>query len=471
MRNIFIIMFVFCMSIYAQDLIEEVIKEIERIEEIDLSETNNNINKNYNSIYEAIDNDDIEYVKEVISTNDNFNIDAKLPDDYENNLGGASLLLYSIYKNSRYVTEYLIENGANLKIKDFKNWNSIMYAAAYSDLYIISLLIDKDNTLLESKTEFNVTPLHIASGSNNLNAIMYLSTNSNIDINGQDIDGWTPLYHAAHSKSIEAYNLLIELGADTNITDNNNVLPETVLTSTIEEETNELRDIDIELFKAIEIDDYKSIRALVNRGANINAKDGYGLSALHLAIKNKSINSLNVLLANKNIDLEAKLPKGYFTHLGDDSTDAVYIGESTPFLYAIFKSKGDSKICNLLINKGANVNATDEEGWSTFLYASAFGNTSILRSIVARNRKLINTKTKNNVTPLHMAVVYNNIDNIRYLVRNLKVDINAQDDDGWTALYYAAANNKKEAYKLLLRLGADKNITNNEGLKPSDVMR
>ena len=70
-----------------------------------------------------------------------------------------------------------------------------------------------------------------------------------------------------------------------------------------------------------------------------------------------------------------------------------------------------------------------------------------------------------------MAVVYNNIDNIRYLVRNLKVDINAQDDDGWTALYYAAANNKKEAYKLLLRLGADKNITNNEGLKPSDVMR
>lgn len=467
MKNIFIIILVFCMAVYAQDV--EEIDEIKQIDEIDLLETN--INKNYNSIYEAIDNNDVEYVKEFIKTNNSFNIDSKLPDDYGNNLGGATPLLYSIYKNSRYITECLIENGANLKMKDFKNWNSIMYAVAYSDLYTISLLVNKDNTLLDSKTEFNVTPLHIASGSNNLNAIMYLSTNSHIDINGRDIDGWTALYHAAHSKSIEAYNLLIELGADTNITDNNNVLPETVLTSTIEEESNELRDIDIELLKAIEIDDYKTIRSLVNRGANINAKDGYGLSALHLAIKNKSINSLNVLLANRNIDLEVKLPKGYFTHLGDDSTDAVYIGESTPLLYAIFKSKGDSKICNLLINKGANVNATDEEGWSTFLYASAFGNSSILRSIVSRNRKLINTKTKNNVTALHMAVVYNNIDNIRYLVRNLKVDINAQDDDGWTALYYAAANNKKEAYKLLLRLGADKNITNNEGLKPSDVMR
>ncbi|MEI0566535.1 ankyrin repeat domain-containing protein, partial [Brachyspira pulli] len=63
MRNIFIILLVFCVSVYAQDIIEEVIEEIERIEEIHLSETNNNINKNYNSIYEAIDNDDVEYNK------------------------------------------------------------------------------------------------------------------------------------------------------------------------------------------------------------------------------------------------------------------------------------------------------------------------------------------------------------------------------------------------------------------------
>lgn len=70
-----------------------------------------------------------------------------------------------------------------------------------------------------------------------------------------------------------------------------------------------------------------------------------------------------------------------------------------------------------------------------------------------------------------MAVVYDNLENINYLVSRLKVDINAKDDDGWTALYYAAANNKKDAYNLLLRLGADKNIANNEGLKPADVLQ
>ena len=125
----------------------------------------------------------------------------------------------------------------------------------------------------------------------------------------------------------------------------------------------------------------------------------------------------------------------------------------------------------MLIKKGADVNAVDEEGWSTFLYASAFGNSSMLRSILSKNESLLNTKTKNNATPLHMAVVYDNIENIKYLVSQLKADINAQDNDGWTALYYAAANDKKEAYNLLLRLGADNDIKSNEGLKPSDILK
>ncbi|OEJ15253.1 hypothetical protein BFL38_13180 [Brachyspira hampsonii] len=460
MKKIVIIIFYLSIFLFAEDFTDIVTDEM----------SDYDLNISYDNLYEAIDNYDADYIRTAIS-NGNINIDSKLTDDYPNNLGGATLLLYSIYKNAGEITKILIDNGANLRARDFKTWNSIMYAAAFSDLYTIALLAERDSTLLDTKTEFNVTPLHIACDYNNLDALMYLCTNSNIDINAQDIDGWTALYHAANSKSIEAYNLLIILGADTNIADNHNVLPETILNRKIEDELNEVRDIDIELFKAVEKDDYRKIRTLINRGANINAKDGYGLSVLHLAIKYNSFRAVDVLLANRNIDLESTLPEGYFTHLGDNSSDAVYIGKATPLIYAIFKSGGDSRIVNALIRKGADVNASDEEGWSTFLYAAAFGNSSMLRNILLKNRNLINSKTKDNVTPLHMAVVYDNIDNIKYLVRNLKADINAQDDDGWTALYYAAANNKKEAYDLLLRLGADKNIANNEGLKPADVLR
>ncbi|WP_028329854.1 ankyrin repeat domain-containing protein [Brachyspira alvinipulli] len=435
--------------------------------------TNNIVNITNNNgisvLYEAIDNNNIEYIKELIINGINLNV--RLPDNYTNNLSGATPLLYSIYKNNTDITRLLIENGANLNIKDFKTWNSIMYAAAFSDINTLVMLIEKDETLINSKTEFHVNPLHIASDHNNLEAIMYLCTNSNIDINERDIDGWTSLYHAANSKSIEAYNLLIRLGADTNIGDNDNVLPSTVLERKIEHENNQFREIDNNLLKAIETNGIKTMRNLIRAGANVNTKDGYGLSALHFAIKNNNLDAVKILLGNRNINLEAELPEGYFTHLVNEQADAIYIGRATPLLYAILKSNGDSRIVNMLIKKGANVNARDEESWSAFLYAAAFGNPDILGSLYYKNRKLINTKTKDNATALHMAVVYDNLENIKYLVEKLNINIDAQDDDGWTALYYAAINNKKDAYKLLLKLGADKNIANNEGLKPADVLQ
>ena len=490
MRNILFVMLFLFAFIYGQQYYNNVqleqydesndnadqyndVQSNDNAEQYDDINTDNLINITNNNgisvLYDAIDNNNIEYIKELITNGINLNV--RLPDNYTNNLSGATPLLYSIYKNNTDITRILIENGANLNIKDFKTWNSIMYAAAFSDINTLAMLTEKDETLINSKTEFHVTPLHIASDYNNLEAIMYLCTNSNIDINERDIDGWTSLYHAANSKSIEAYNLLIRLGADTNIGDNNDVLPSTVLERKIEHENNQLREIDNDLLKAIETNGIKTMRSLIRAGANVNTKDGYGLSALHFAIKNNNLDAVKILLGNRKINLESQLPEGYFTHLTNEQADAVYIGRATPLLYAILKSNGDSRIVNMLIRKGANVNARDEEGWSTFLYAAAFGNPSILGSLFYKNRRLINTKTKGNATALHMAVVYDNLENIKYLVEKLKINIDAQDDDGWTALYYAAINHKRDAYKLLLKLGANKNITNNEGLKPADVLQ
>ena len=42
-----------------------------------------------------------------------------------------------------------------------------------------------------------------------------------------------------------------------------------------------------------------------------------------------------------------------------------------------------------------------------------------------------------------------------YLISK-KVDLNAQDEDGWTALHFAATNNRPETVRVLLEEGADK---------------
>ncbi|WP_302279613.1 ankyrin repeat domain-containing protein [Brachyspira pilosicoli] len=423
-----------------------------------------------NKIFNAIEDNDINYIKYVLE-NDIQSLKSRLPKDYENNLEGATPLLYAIYNDKKDIIKLFIDNidTSYLKDRDDKKYNSIMYAAAFSDIDTLKLIAEKSPSLVNSETEFRVNILHIASSHNNYEVIEYICTNFNIDINSRDIDGWTALYHAANSQSIESYRLLIKLGADTQITDNNGMYPSTRLRELVMMKYNELSDIDRELFEAIRDNDIKKLKKSIENGANINAEDGYGLSALHFAIKNKNIKAVDVLLDCDNINLEATLPNGYYTALDNFSREAVYIGGATPLLYAIFKSNGDSRIVNRLIKKNANINTYDEEGWNSFLYAAAFGNVRIMNSLVDKNENLINSKTKKNVTALHMAVVYDNIKVISYLVKRLHVDINAKDNDGWTALYYAAANNKAEAYNLLIELGADREIANNEGLKPDDI--
>ena len=423
-----------------------------------------------NKIFTAIEDNDINYIKYILE-NDTQSLKYRLPKDYENNLEGATPLLYAIYNDKKEIIKLFIDNTdvSYLKDKDDKNYNSIMYAAAFSDIDTLKLIAEKAPSLINSETEFRVNILHIASSHNNYEVIEYICTNFNIDINYRDIDGWTPLYHAANSQSIESYRLLIKLGANTQITDNNGMYPSTRLRELVMMKYNELSDNDRELFEAIRDNDIKKLKKSIENGANVNAEDGYGLSALHFAIRNKNIKAVDVLLDCENINLESTLPNGYYTALDNFSREAVYIGGATPLLYAIFKSNGDSRIVNKLIKKNANINTSDEEGWNSFLYAAAFGNVRIMSSLVSKNKSLVNSKTKKNVTALQMAVVYDNIKVISYLVKRLHVDINAKDNDGWTALYYAAANNKAEAYNLLIELGADRNIANNEGLKPDDI--
>jgi ankyrin repeat protein len=43
-------------------------------------------------------------------------------------------------------------------------------------------------------------------------------------------------------------------------------------------------------------------------------------------------------------------------------------------------------------------------------------------------------------------------------------ELNAQDSDGWTALWHAYSNSSQDICAVLLRAGANKNILNNEGI-------
>ena len=138
-------------------------------------------------------------------------------------------------------------------------------------------------------------------------------------------------------------------------------------------------------------------------------------------------------------------------------------------MFAIFK--GNARIVKQLIDKGANVKARDNEGTSVFLYACGFGDGNIIRMLLVRDRTLVNDKTPNsNINGLHYAASLNNLETINFLIKNVDMNINDRDLNGCTALYYAAYHGKKEAYNLLIKLGANKDIGDNYGVKPEYVL-
>ena len=94
----------------------------------------------------------------------------------------------------------------------------------------------------------------------------------------------------------------------------------------------------------------------------------------------------------------------------------------------------------------------DEDGWNAFAYACAVGTLDIIKALIQKYPDFVNWE-KDEKNGLHMASLYGNISVLDYLVNDLKMDINAPDDDGYGVLYYAKDEETKEA---LIKLGAER---------------
>ena len=74
-----------------------------------------------------------------------------------------------------------------------------------------------------------------------------------------------------------------------------------------------------------------------------------------------------------------------------------------------------------------------------------------------------------NLYPIHWAADRGNADMVHILLK-YGADVNAQDIDGQTALHYACSVGSDSVIQILLKSSADKKISDNEGLKPDDVL-
>ena len=349
------------------------------------------------ALFEAVKKGDIEQVKQLIA--EVTDIDAKWGDTAEKVSEwdeDSTPLYYAVDSNNMDLVKLLVEAGADVNAG---SWPPLCRA------------VDKNNT-----------------------AIAEYLIDHGANINVYPVEGWGPLQETVHiSNSIEMAKLLLAKGADIN----SEIYP--VLNSAINQERKNLCEF------------------LIQRGADVNAKDKWGQTSLYLAIRNDDSDIMNILIAN-DADVDIK-----HTRRGMEETALHYAAIT-----------GKTEAVKLLLEAGANINAKNDRGQTALHVAldirdygyRKYGlSKDTIELLLARGTD-VNLKDKAGRTPLHLAVESAGADIVKLLL-DKGARFNEKDDEsGFTALHHAARFGNKDAAEVLIAKGADINAEDKQGYTP-----
>lgn len=130
-------------------------------------------------------------------------------------LDGQTLLHLATWKDSVAAVEFLLEQGADIEIRDRRGHTPLHSAAAANSPNVAQLLIERGADI-NAKSELEQTPLHCAARSGNLDIVRLLLDR------GTDINTWvncnqdTALHLAIEGNHLDVVRLLVERGADVN---------------------------------------------------------------------------------------------------------------------------------------------------------------------------------------------------------------------------------------------------------------
>jgi ankyrin repeat protein len=251
-----------------------------------------------------------------------------------------------------------------------------------------------------------------------------------------------------------------------------------------------------ELFQAICRNDTSAVKTLLRRGASVNIKDEDGATPLMRAALYGQPEMLKLLLdkgANPNARNKAgatallwsvhDLRKIRLLVQKGADVNARSEGGKMPLLLAAYYSDGAETV-KFLLDKGANLRATDNRGAGVLLFAAEGGDLDTVRLLLDRGVDVNagttgefneirfgnagpppDAKPEAGFTALMVAAMSNNAE-VAKLLLDRGAKVNAKTAAGTTALLAGANRGSAKLIRMLLDKGAEVNVADPQGHTP-----
>ena len=321
--------------------------------------------------------------------------------------GGETALMLAAIKSPE-VVKLLIDKGANLLPRQQPQYkssqNALDYAALHGNMEAAKLILARATTLGIKKEIIRVS-LHWAVIGNQLEMARYLLSEGAYIEGDDDLGGYTPLMETS---SLEMVQLLIKNGANVNAKNKFNYTP---------------------LHKAVfnfmgadpdEKQCEKILNLLLEKGADIDAQDGNGITPLMGAVQKPKVAKL---LINKGAKLDIQNTNGETALMYAVKGGLLKVVLMIPVVGASIEST------KLLVNKGADVNIQDKWGKTALMHAAG--------GVNAQGNK------------------YGTYTDVLELLLDKGAQLELKDKEGHTALYWAYRYNRTKSGEILLARGAN----------------
>ncbi|XP_059803541.1 poly [ADP-ribose] polymerase tankyrase-2 isoform X3 [Hypanus sabinus] len=330
----------------------------------------------------------------------------------------------------------LLQHGADLHIRNTDGRTALDLADPSAKMLLTGEY--KKDELLETARNGNEEKL------------MSLLTPLNVNCHASDGRKSTPLHLAAGYNRVNIVQLLLQHGADVHAKDKGDLVP---------------------LHNACSYGHYEVTELLIKHGACVNAMDLWQFTPLHEAASKNRVEVCSLLLS---YGADPTLLNCHYKS-AIDLAPTPQLKERLAYEFkghSLLQAAKEADVAGVKKHLSLeNVNFKHLQTHETALHfaaASPYPKRKQVAELLLRKGANVDEKTKDLLTPLHVASEKAHNDMIEVLVKN-DAKVNALDSLGQTPLHRAARSGHHHTCRLLLASGTDSSIVSLQGFTASEM--